>query len=195
VIQSGVGIKSWLSGPPGVADVRPAMCLGCRKASCPVGERVRVHGQGLVARQIRGPLSVGGAAELVTISARKYECQDCFAVMTVVPCGVLAGRLYSGQAIALALWLFALEALSGVTVRSRVSPWRVAGRSGRRGWAQLYRWVRTADRLFRTARPAPDDTPHGVVQRVLWSLVAMAPAGLLAAPDVARVFAGAAMIR
>ncbi len=194
MIQSGLGIKSWLCRPPGVAEARPATCVGCRKASCPVGERIRVHGQGRVARQVRGPLSVGGAAELVTILARKYECQDCFAVMTVVPCGVLPGRLYSGQAIALALWLFVVEALSGVAVRSRISPWRVAGRSGRRVWAQLYRWVRDAGHLFRTARPVPEAACCNVVQRVLWSLVAMAPAGLVAAPDVARMFAGAAMI-
>jgi hypothetical protein len=195
VIQSGVGIKVWMSGPPGVAEARPATCVGCGAASCPVGERLRVHGQGRVARQLRGPLTVGGVAELVTILARKYECQDCGAVMTVVPCGVLPGRLYTGQAIALALWLFALEALSGVAVRSRVSPWRVTGRSGRRGWAQLYRWVRDAGRLFRTVRPIAENVPHDVVQRVLWSLVAMAPAGLVATSDVARVFAGAAMIR
>ena len=152
-----------------------------------------MQGQGFVARQVRGPLSVGGPAELVTILARRYECQDCGAVMTVVPSGVLPGRLYSGPAIALSLWRFVLEGLSGVAVRSQVSPWRIAGRSGGRGWAQLYRWVRAAGRLFCTVRPTPEDKAHAVVKRVLVSLVAMAPAGLAVRSDLARMFAGAGM--
>ena len=87
-----------------------------------------------------------------------------------------------------------LEALSGVAVRSRVSPWPIVGRSGARGWAQLYRWYRDARQLFRTVRSVPEGAPSEMVQRVLWSLVAMSPAGRVATSDVARVFAGAAMI-
>jgi hypothetical protein len=160
-----------------------------------VGEKLRVHGQGLVARQVRGPLTVAGSAELVTISARKFECQACGAVMTVVPSGVLAGRQYSGPAIALALWLFVLETLSSVAVRERVSPWPVLSRSGSRGWAQLYRWRRDAERLFRPPRPVSADGFSGAVHRVLSWLVGNAPVGLVAESDRARAFAGAAMTR
>jgi hypothetical protein len=160
-----------------------------------VGERLRVHGQGLVARQVRGPLNVDGQPKLVTFSARKYECQMCGAVMTVVPRGVLRGRQYSGPAIALALWLFVLTGLSGVAVRARISPWVVTGRSGRRGWAQLYRWQANARWLFHTLRPFPDGPPRESVRRVLLTLVALAPAGLTMLSNEARVFMGAAMIR
>jgi hypothetical protein len=195
VIQSSVEIKAWLRATPKVAEVRPPACVACGTASCPVGERLQVHGQGLVARQVRGPLTAAGVPELVTLSARKYECQVCGAVMTVVPRGLLPGRQYSGQAIALALWLFVLTALSGVAVRARISPWRSTGRSGRRGWAQLYRWHRDVLRLFRPARPGPEGPPDEVVRRVLFWLVALAPAGLIATSDAERVFAGAALLR
>jgi hypothetical protein len=154
-----------------------------------------VQGQGLVARQVRGPLSVDGEPELVTLLARKYECQTCGAVMTVVPSGVLPGRQYSGPAIALALWWFVLEALSGVAVRARVSPWPTMGRSGRRGWAQLYRWCRDVRSLFSTPRPVPDGALREVVGHVLFALVALAPAGRATTSDIGRMFAGAGMIR
>jgi len=160
-----------------------------------VGENLRVHGQGLVERQVRGPLGAGGTPELVTLSVRKYECQVCGVVMTVVPRGVLPGRQYSGSAIALALWLYLLDALSGVAVRERVSPWRPTGRSARRGWAQLYRWVRDVRSLFRLSRPLPEADHGDVAKRVLFSLVALCPAGLVAPSDAARVFAGAASLR
>lgn len=194
MIQSRVEIKAWLRETPKVAEVRPSTCVACGCASCPVGEPLRVHGQGLVARQVRGPLSADGRPELVTLSARKYECQMCGAVMTVVPRGVLRGRQYSGPAIALALWLFVLTGLSGVAVRARISPWLVTGRSGRRGWAQLYRWRVHVRWLFRMLRPVPEGPPNESVRRVLLTLVALAPAGLTVLSNEARVFAGAAMI-
>ena len=159
-----------------------------------MGSRKQVHGQGLVLRQVRGPLTADGAPELLTLSARKYECQACGAVMTVVPSGLTAGRQYSGQAIALALWLFVFGGLSGRSVRARVSPWRVAGRSGRRGWAQLYRWCRAAGGLFRLPRPVSEATQTGTVRRILCSLAAMAPVGLVSSSELERVFAGAATI-
>jgi hypothetical protein len=115
--------------------------------------------------------------------------------MTVVPSGVLPGRRYSAQAIALALWLFVLDALSGVAVRERVSPWRATRRSARHGWAQLYRWVGAVRDLFRLSRPVPESDHADAVQRVLFSLVAMAPVGLVAPSDVARAFAAAASLR
>ena len=195
MIQCEVEIKAWLRETPKVAAVRPPTCVACGCASSPVGERLRVHGQGVVARQVRGPLSADGRPALVTLAARKYECQMCGAVMTVVPRGLLRGRQYSGQAIALALWLFIVAGLSGVAVRARISPWAVTGRSGRRGWAQLYRWRTDVRKLFRTLRPVPEGPPHESVRRVLLTLVALAPAGLTELWDEARVFAGAAMIR
>jgi hypothetical protein len=160
-----------------------------------VGEKLRVHGQGLVARQLRGPLTAQGEPALETFWARKYECQRCGAVMTVVPSEALPGRLYSAPAIALSLWLFVVEALTGASVRDRVSPWRTRLGSRRRGWAQLYRWVRDVRTLFRLSRPLAEADPRTVVRRTLVSLLAMAKVGLVGSPEVAQVFAGAGSFR
>ncbi len=88
-----------------------------------------------------------------------------------------------------------LNALSGVAVRERVSPWRTAVRSARRGWAQLYRWVLDVRGLFHLGRPVPEGDHTGAVRRVLFSLLAMAPVGLVASSDCARAFAAAASLR
>lgn len=155
-----------------------------------------MHGQGLVLRQIRGVLDLEGPASVVEIEARKFECQACLAVMTVVPSGVIAGRQYSAASIALALHLWLVVGLSDAAVRARVCAWRVLGRSGRRGWAQLYRWVRDAARVFTMPRPVgPDPNVENVATRVLVQLLALAPLGSSATSIEARLFEGASLAR
>jgi hypothetical protein len=146
-----------------------------------------VHGQGLLQRQVRGVLAVDGAPGIAVVAVRRYECQRCHAVMTVVPAGMLARRLYSAPSIALALHLWLSMTLSDREVRARVCAWRLRGANGR-GWAQLYRWARAAGSLFSFAAETP-------AERVLVTLRALAPIGLNALPVALQVFEGACHTR
>lgn len=130
-------------------------------------------------------------SETVVVAARKFECQACGAVMTVVPAGVLPGRHYSGSAIALALFLWLVEGLADRVVRERVGAWPIARRGRRRGWPQLYRWMRDATRLFALPRPvALGADARSSARRVAELLGQMAPG----ATEAARIFAGAASV-
>lgn len=154
-----------------------------------------VHGQGLLHRQLRGVLDVDGEAGVVAIVVRRYECQNCGAVMTVVPAGMLARRQYSASSIALALHLWLELGWSDQRVRRRICAWQVRGRNAR-GWAQLYRWARQAASLFRLPRMIPvvhrvDET----AKRVLLALRSLAPIALSAASIMVQVFEGAARTR
>jgi len=191
LICTAVAIKSWIAQTPSVDEVRPTRCAGCGAASRPVGGRLVVHGQGLLERQVRGVLEVDGEPGVVVIAVRRYECQSCRAVMTVVPAGMLARRQYSASSIALALYLWLALGMSDRTVRARVCAWQVRGRSGR-GWAQLYRWARSAATLFRMPRlTSTSDT----ALRVLATLRALAPVALTTAPIALQIFSGAARTR
>jgi hypothetical protein len=156
-----------------------------------VGGRLVVHGQGLLHRQVRGVLEVDSEPGTVTIAVRRYECQSCGAVMTAVPAGMLARRLYSAPSIALALYLWLVIGLSDRLVRVRICAWQLRGRSGR-GWAQLYRWAGSAASVFGLLRIA--NTADAAV-RVLVTLRAMAPVALSAAPSELQIFEGAARTR
>ena len=101
-MRTAVAIKSWIAQTPSVEEVRPARCAGCGAASRPVGGLLNVHGQGLMERQVRGVLEVDGEPGVYSLEVRRYECQRCGAVMTVVPAGMLARRQYSAPSIALA---------------------------------------------------------------------------------------------
>jgi hypothetical protein len=96
---------------------------------------------------------------MITVLARRYECQQCGACMIVVPGDVLPGRLYSASAIALALALWALLGMVAATVRARVSPFPIVGAAAAGRWVTLRRWARDAAsrRLFATSRAAPAD--------------------------------------
>jgi hypothetical protein len=192
VIRSRVAIKAWLEQTPSVEAVRPTHCAGCAAPGRPLSGCLILHGQGLQRRQLRGVLDEDGDAGVFELSVRKYECQACGAVMTVVPRGVLPGRLYTGPSIALALWLWLVTGLRDVAVRARVCGWRIAGADGGRGWAQLYRWVRGASRLFELPRPMPaSESVRQTAQRIVMTLSGLAPVAIT--PMSSRVFAGAAI--
>jgi hypothetical protein len=194
-MRAAVGIKAWLAKTPSVDEVRPAQCLGCGAASRPVGEHLVVHGHGLLERQMRGVLAIGDAPGMLTISVRRYSCQLCRAVMTVVPAGMLARRQYSGPSIALALYLWLLAGLSDRSVRARVCAWQVRGCNDR-GWAQLYRWARRAASLFVLPRPVTAlRDRHETARQVLAMLCALAPAALSGEPIAHQIFEGAAATR
>jgi hypothetical protein len=195
VIRAAVGIKAWIAKLPGVDEVRPAQCVGCGTASRPVGEKLAVHGHGVLERQLRGVLDVDGAPGVVVLSVRRYACLACKAVMTVVPAGMLARRLYSAPSIALALHLWLLAGLSDRAVRDQVCAWRVRNRSGS-GWAQLYRWARQPARVFALPRPTGAlEGAYAIAKRVLTTLRSMAPVTCQAAPIALQVFEGAARMR
>lgn len=195
MIRAAVGIKAWIAKLPGVDEVRPTQCVGCGTASRPVGEKLAVHGHGLLERQLRGVLEIGGAPGVVVLSVRRYACLACKAVMTVVPAGMLARRLYSAPSIALALHLWLLVGLSDRVVRDQVCAWRVHGRSGS-GWAQLYRWARQPARVFTLPRPTgAHEGVYAVAKRMLTTLRSLAPVTLHEAPVALRVFEGAARTR
>lgn len=192
MIASAVGIKAWLARTPSVAELRPSRCLGCGAASCPVGGAIAVHGQGLSSRQVRGALELEDTPGVLVISIRKFECQRCGAVMTVVPSELLPHRQYTAPSIALALCLWLVEGHADSTVRARVCGWRIASSRGARGWAQLYRWARSASRLFDLPRPvAPTESMHETVRAVLGVLAALAPIAMHSSPAPVRVFTGA----
>jgi hypothetical protein len=149
----------------------------------------------MLERQVRGVLAVDGRPGIVVVWVRRYACQLCRAVMTVVPAGMLARRQYSGPSIALALYLWLLAGESDRSVRTRICAWQVRG-SNDRGWAQLYRWTRQAASLFVLPRPviALRDA-HETARHVLTTLRALASAALSSAPVEQQIFAGAALTR
>ena len=148
-----------------------------------------------MARQVRGLLEVDGEPGVYAVEVRRYECQRCRAVMTVVPAGMLACRQYSASSIALTLYLWLVVGLSDRSVRSRVCAWRRRGRNDR-GWAQLYRWARDAATLFSLPRARMAEEPvHELARRVLSMLRSLSPVALSAAPIAVQIFEGAALTR
>jgi transposase len=195
-MRAAVSIKSWIEQTPSVEQVRPPACAGCGVASRPVSQPIQVHGQGLLVRQVRGVLDVDGEPGVWEVSVRRYECQRCGAVMTVVPAEMLARRQYSAPSIALALYLWVIGGLSDRQVRERVCAWRVRGRNGR-GWAQLYRWSRDVGGLFPLPRALSiaAGSTRTVLQHVLSTLRALCPPSLHGAPPAAQIFEGAVRMR
>lgn len=194
-MRATVGIKAWIAKTPCVDEVRPAHCAGCGAASRPVGSGVVLHGHGLLLRQVRGVLAVGERPGVFALWARRYACQLCNAVMTVVPAGMLPRRQYSGPSIALALHLWLTAGLSDRAVRTQVCAWQVRGRSAR-GWAQLYRWANRAAKLFSLPRAmGASDSQYDAARRVLTTLRILAPAAVSGAPIELQVFEGASLTR
>lgn len=193
LVQTDIDVKSWMIAAPSVEAVRPACCPRCEQPSRPIGDRLILHGHGLRPRRLRGPLVPDGAADEVEIVLRRYLCRACGAVVAVGPAGVVPGRLYSAMAIALALWLYGVQAQSHPRVRRRVSPWPATGRDPARTlWVTLIRWVeaRGQGRLFTRLRCPPPDTPR----RQLAALTALALCALAlttASSPSARIFDGA----
>ena len=150
-----------------------------------------LHGHGIRMRLVRGPLRPDGRPEEVEILVRRYRCQRCGAVLVVMPRGVLRSRMFSANAIGLALALWALHRLSARNVRQRVNSWKIVGHTAVAGWASLRRWVKQVSRIFPGVRPCPNDWTHRErAERITTTLAACAPA--TEDPLLERVFDGAA---
>lgn len=152
-----------------------------------------LHGHGLRSRQVRGPATASGAPELRVTWVRRYLCTRCGATPTVTPAEVMTKRLFSAPAIALALALFGMSALSLAEVRARISPWASVGATAAASWVTLRRWVSSvrAGRLF-AVRPMPLDwTARQVAARATTTVAARAPVRTGADSIVADAFVGA----
>lgn len=169
-------------------EARPAHCVACKVASRVLGEPLAVHGHGTVSRQIRGPPTADGAPETSVVDVRRFECQRCGAVMTVVPREVLHGVLYAASAIGLALLLYGVDGLSARAVRARVCIFPALDVSTP-GWPTLRRWIARASSLWRMERPPlPNASTRQLAERAAMELVTHAQAVGEAA---VRVFEGA----
>lgn len=170
-------------------DVRPAHCVACKVASRVVGEPLAVYGHGMSERQIRGPPTIDGTPTTDVIDVRRFECQRCGAVMTVVPREVLRGMLYAASAIGLALYLYGVDDLSARAVRARVSVFPALDASTP-GWPTLRRWIARAESLWRLERASlPSASTRQRAERAAMQLVTHAQ---IAGEMAMRVFDGAA---
>lgn len=137
-----------------------------------------LHGHGLRERDQWGPAEAGGLSEIIGILVRRFACQGCGAVITVVPRSILPRRLYSAGAIGLALALWGVAGMVPAEVRARVSPFTVVGATAAAGWASLRRWSRAvrAGRLFPVVRALPEGASlRQVAARAATTLAAFAP--------------------
>ncbi len=200
IVHPAIDVKQWLARPPSVEAVRPSRCPGCGAASHPPGLPLVLHGHGLRSREQRGPLEPGARPVSVEVFCRRYQCQRCSAVVLVAPRGVLARRLYSASAIALALSLWAVMGVSEEQVRQRTSPW-IPSQRDEEGvvdhWPSLWRWSRalTRGRLFgppAAARASP--TLRGTAAQVVSWLAGHAPVRARDHGFAAQAFAGAAQL-
>lgn len=167
-----------------------------------MGGPLGLWGHGLRERQLRGPQEPLGAPQTVVLLVRRYQCQPCGALVTVVPQGVVPRRYYAAPALALALVLFVLRRLPASEVRARVSPWRVLVDAAQEGWSTLRRWCRVAKRgaLFvpgvPEVRPCPTDfTLRQEAERFAAALNSLAPPGMGEFGPECRAFFGGAMMQ
>ena len=133
---------------PDVELVRPANCPRCRSPGR-TAEKVNVHGHGKRERSVvvAPVLDDDDDVELLECWVRRYECQCCGAVITVLPKGVLPRCLYSAAAIVTAFLLVAAEPVGEGL--SEADAYDLQGMYRRRCWRTLdpYRW-RSLDRWF-----------------------------------------------
>ena len=190
-----VGVKLWLAGIPGVDLLRPGACPVCGRAGCPPGASLGIVGHGLRERQFRGPPGPGQVPKMVLLQVRRFLCQ-CGAVLTVVPCEAIPGRLYTSSAVGWALALFGVQRLSAAEVRRQTSPWTIIGQTAITGWATLRRWIRAirAGMLLSGLRASPSDfTARQAAERAALGLASLGPPPSGEASVATRAFQGSAL--
>ncbi len=153
-----------------------------------------LHGHGVRGRQVRGPVGPDQRPVEASVLLRRYRCLGCGAVIVVGPSDLVPGWLFSGPAIAWALWLFGVTKQSAAKVRSQVSPWAQVGATAAAGWATLRRWARAVRdrRLFALVRRCPREwSPRQVAARAAMTLAALAAPADRALPQGHQVWHGA----
>ena len=154
-----------------------------------------LHGHGVRWRQVRGPTQAGGEPETVLVAVRRFRCQRCGGITTVLPGGLCARRHYSASAIGLAMCLFGLVGLSIAETRARVCTWRVGFELSR--WTTLRNWVqavgtgRLLPRIVAWRPWPPHCSQHQGAERAAACLCALAPVG--SRSPIEQAFAGAAL--
>ena len=189
IVHSDVGVKSWSMGPPSCDAVRPPHCPACGAASREPGRALVVVGHGFRARTIEGPLAPNEKAVLTEISARRYDCRACNAILVVVPRGIARCYRYALNAIAWALSLWAYECATGPVVRARVSTARAIGVASATRWRSLSRWTHSASAIF-GAVPKVIGTTRERAARIASFIAGKAP--LSRGPVALDAFFGAA---
>ena len=129
------------------------------------------------------------------MAARRYRCQRCGGITTVLPGGLCARRHYSASAIGLAFCLFGLVGLSVGETRQRVCTWRAGFELSR--WSTLRSWVEALGsgqllpRIVTWRRWPVHGSLRQGAERAAACLCALAPAGVGSLSD--QAFAGAAL--
>lgn len=195
VIHFDLDVKSWANAMPGVREARPACCPGCQTPGVEPSGKVVVQGHGLRGRQRWGPPEHDEAAEVGVVTQRRYRCTRCDAVIVVRPRGVVAHRRYTTAAIALSLWLWAVELWNDAQVRRRTSGRPAPGISRPERWTTLRRWARAArdGALFSSVMADASWTLREHAERVVRVLVGKADPEL--GGEHPRIFAAAARAR
>ncbi len=190
IIQCELTVKDWLERLPSAAAVRPSRCPRCHAVSQEPGRSLTIHGHGLVWRQQWGPATADGLPEVAALVLRRYQCQECWAVMRVGPRGLVEHHRYAAAAIAMALCLWLVVGLAQATVRERVGVWfrRSKDADAERRWRSLSRWSSKVD----TGRLWPELAKHRSVVSVIRALAATSPSHGLGVPLFGLAFAGAA---
>jgi hypothetical protein len=179
---------------PSAERVRPGCCSRCGAASRPLGASLGLHGHGVRERQVQGPASADGEPEVVIVAVRRYRCQRCGGVTTVLPRGLCARRHYSASAIGLALCLFGLMEHSIGETRERVCTWQSGFDLNR--WSTLRQWVAAVGagqllpRIIAWRRWPEGISLRAGAERAAACLCSLGP-GLVALAE--RAFAGAAL--
>lgn len=173
----------WKTQEISIDAARPGRCAGCG-VGCRRDGLLLLYGHGKVHRCVLGPLMPGEKPEEITLVLRRYRCQECGAVMTVGPRGLVRGRLYAGTSIAYALAL-SLR-MTQLEVRAKVSSWKYASTASL--WRSLRRWCEAA--LAGTVWRFGPAVPRDLSSVIAWLEAHCPDAGEVTLE--ARAFAGAA---
>ncbi len=189
IVHSALDVKGWIAQPPSPEAARPGQCPRCGAASRPTGAGLGLHGHGLRDRAVFGPPGADADPDRAWVRCRRYRCVvgTCGAIILVVPRGVAPRRHYSLAAIAMAMTLWGILALTPARVRDRicVSPSVAWGTE----WSSLRRWAHSARALVDL--PAAVFTLREVAARVAQIAIGRAPPSLRTAPRLAQACAGA----
>jgi hypothetical protein len=194
-IRSKIDVARWLLRTPTVDEVCPSHCPICGAAARPPGGKRGLHGHGLRDRQLHGPPKPMEPPRDAMVPARRYLCQHCPTVLTVVPAETVPRRHYMATAIAFALGLFGIAGRSQVEVREQVSTARVVGAAVKRRWVTVSRWIDAVHtrELFEAVPAMPSDLPRReVAARAAMAIGAHPPPMAQQGALEVRAFFGAA---
>ena len=193
VVEIEIDVKSWLQTLPTAAEVRP-VCPVCGAPGVDSTGRVLLHGHGVRVRQCWGPAEPGSNGICWKLPQRRYACQRCTAIIVVRPRGVMSWRRYTAAAIALALWLWSVEAQTDASVRKAIGVHPSAGFSRPERWTALRRWAAAArdGRMWRNVVGQAGWTLRQCAERAIRIVAGYADPSL---EPAARAFAGATHAR